>query len=581
MMMGGGFSDLTGRKQEELRNQHTASPVHSLKPGSGNVEILNVRFRGSKEDFGVDDDVDEERESDTPRHSRLVSKADCTYIDEVLSIVVVGASGDLAKKKTFPALFDLYLHDFLPSNVIMCGYARSPMTSELLREKLRPFLFKLTDDRGAIDEFLRRVHYKSGQYDSPDDFHGMVNALSDWEAKAVQEQREGHCTLCSGTANRIYYFAIPPAVFLQTAASIRKVGMSTTGWTRLIVEKPFGHDYDSAKKLADDMAVFFDESYLYRIDHYLAKEMVQNLLILRFTNALFEPMWNRDHIKSVTFTFKEDFGTEGRGGYFDTNGIIRDVIQNHLMQVFSLLAMEPPVKATGAGYAEYVRNNKVALLQSVAPIDMDEVVLGQYAANAKGDLGYLDDDTVPNGSFTPTFATIVLRVSNWRWQGVPFIFKAGKALNERKAEIRIQFRDAPGASFMFDGADCPRNELVMRLQPEEALYLKTNVKAPGLRNKPTQAEMDLTYSHRYPGLYNPDAYTRLLLEVLREKQATFVRADEVLASWAIFTPLLAAIDNGELGRKISIIHASCLACFSRDFRNSLSHLSAMMIFRAP
>eukprot|EP01084_Bolivina_argentea_P309357 535094_1 len=462
---------------------------------------------------------------------------------DFLSFVIAGASGDLAKKKTLPALFDLYLHKFLPSEFVILGYARSNLMSEELRTRYRPFLEKVElSTEEDIEIFLQHVHYSQGRYDSIEDFGRMVSILEQFEGKAK--------------ANRVYYFALPPEVFLHTAVCVKNIGIAPTGFTRLIVEKPFGYDLDSARDLSINMAKHFDESFIFRIDHYLGKELVQNLLLMRFTNTLFEPLWNREHIACVTITFKEDFGTMGRGGYFDTSGIIRDVMQNHLMQIVTLVAMEPPVKATGDDFAKYVRNNKVDILKCIRPIDFNEVVLGQYGCGPGGQPGYTDDDTVPDGSQTATFATIVLRISNRRWEGVPFVLRAGKALSEKKAEIRIQFKDPPAADYMFEGLHCPRNELVMRLQPEEAVYLKCNVKAPGLDTMATQSELDLTYTHRYPMSYVPDAYSRLILEVLRNRQAAFVRNDELLESWACFTPLLNAIDSGVLGPPIKYVYGS-------------------------
>ena len=293
------------------------------------------------------------------------------------------------------------------------------------------------------------------------------------------------------------------------------------GWSRLIIEKPFGKDLQSFEELSTSMSALYDEDFIYRIDHYLGKEMVQNLVILRFSNAIFEPLWNRNHIKSVIITFKEPFGTLGRGGYFDSYGIIRDVIQNHLLQVLSLVAMEPPIAVTDGpttrtttntknSSANYVRDEKVKVLNCISPVKLEDCVLGQYLGQepeaTSGDGGseatdgevlevaYTDDPTVPNDSVTPTFATIVLWINNPRWDGVPFIIKAGKALNERKAEIRIQFKSAPAVTTMFglgggdsnDNEIAP-NELVMKLQPEEAVYVKTNVKSPGLTTKPITA----------------------------------------------------------------------------------------------
>jgi len=289
------------------------------------------------------------------------------------------------------------------------------------------------------------------------------------------------------------------------------------------VEKPFGHDSESFQELSSAMGALYSEDYIYRIDHYLGKEMVQNLVILRFANVIFEPLWNHHHIKSVIITFKEDFGTKGRGGYFDSYGIIRDVIQNHLIQVMSLVAMEPPVRLTGDDSANFVRDEKVKVLNCIEPVKVEDCVLGQYMAAPDGsEVAYTDDPTVPDDSVTPTYASVVLRVKNPRWDGVPFIIKAGKALNERKAEIRIQFKEAPGAKGMFAGQDITEQELVMRLQPEEAVYLKTNVKNPGLTTQPVPSELDLSYKHRFDNSENFDAYTRLILEVIRGRQVSLV-----------------------------------------------------------
>jgi glucose-6-phosphate 1-dehydrogenase len=295
------------------------------------------------------------------------------------------------------------------------------------------------------------------------------------------------------------------------------------------------------------MSALYTEDYIFRIDHYLGKEMVKNLMTLRFSNAIFEPLWNRNHIASVMITFKEDFGTKGRGGYFDGYGIIRDVIQNHLLQVLSLVAMEPPVAVAGENYSNYVRNEKVKVLNCIEPATLENCVLGQYlAADDGSEVAYTDDPTVPSDSVTPTFASMVLNIRNPRWDGVPFILKAGKALNERKAEIRIQFRAPPGAAAMFPGETIPANELVLRLQPDEAIYVKANVKEPGLKTKPVASELDLSYKARFKDSTMFDAYTRLILDVLRGSQAAFVRDDELRAAWKIFTPILHQIQNEKI-----------------------------------
>ncbi|TMW56879.1 hypothetical protein Poli38472_006889 [Pythium oligandrum] len=463
----------------------------------------------------------------------------CEFLDHGLTIFVIGASGDLAKKKTYPSLFALYLAGYLPEHAVIVGYARSSKSDEEFREHLDSYLKVAKDDTTTLEKkasFLAKCIYRYGGYDSAEDV-GKVS-----QEMELLENEKG-----KDVSNRLFYFAIPPSVFVPIGTSIKKAALTTRGWNRLIVEKPFGHDLSSFDELSRDMSALYSEDEIYRIDHYLGKEMVQNLLVLRFANSIFEPMWNRNYISSVVITFKEDIGTQGRGGYFDSYGIIRDVMQNHLLQVLSLIAMEPPVRASGTDYSNYIRDEKVKVLNCIQPISLDETVIGQYQGDpAQNEPGYLEDPTVPKGSVTPTFATCVLRVNNARWDGVPFIMKAGKALNERKGEIRIQFRPPPGAEYMFPDVDIPVQELVMRLQPDEAVYMKVNVKSPGLATTAISSELDLSYSQRYEGTEVPDAYTRLILDVLRGKQAAFVRDDELRAAWKIFTPLLNEIE----GKKI-------------------------------
>ncbi|EQC35901.1 glucose-6-phosphate dehydrogenase [Saprolegnia diclina VS20] len=456
----------------------------------------------------------------------------CTYKHQALTIFVIGASGDLAKKKTYPSLFDLFEHGFLPPHTIIVGYARSKKSDAEFREFIGGYL--KTKDEAKKAAFLDMCIYRAGAYDSASDVGAVSKEMS------LLENATGFAI-----KNRLFYFAIPPNVFVPIGTSIKASALSSAGWNRLIVEKPFGHDLASFSELSRDMSALFTEDEIYRIDHYLGKEMVQNLMLLRFANNTFEPLWNRNYISSVMITFKEDIGTQGRGGYFDSYGIIRDVMQNHLLQVLSLVAMEPPVRASGADYSNFVRDEKVKVLECIDPLTLENTVMGQYTGNDK-EVGYLDDPTVPQGSVTPTFATVVMNIKNARWDGVPFIMKAGKALNERKVEVRIQFKPAPGASHMFLGAEIPRNELVLRLQPNEAVYMKTNVKSPGLSTKAVASELDLTYHERYADTYLPDAYTRLVLDVLRGKQATFVRDDELKAAWKIFTPLLNEIESNRI-----------------------------------
>lgn len=391
---------------------------------------------------------------------------------------------------------------------------------------------------------------------------------------------------------------------------IRAKGMSDSGWNRVVVEKPFGKDSASSAKLSATLAKHFTEDQIYRIDHYLGKEMVQNLMVMRFGNAVFEPIWNRHYVKMVTITFKEPFGIASRAGYFDQYGIIRDIMQNHLTQVMSIVAMEPPVSLS----AEDVRDEKVKVLRSVVPVREEDTVTGQYRGDPDHN-AYLEEEGVPEDSTTPTFATTVVFIQNQRWNGVPFILKCGKGLNERKAEVRVQFRDAPhflyaggargqvhavkqtpldkgtaarsrapsGASAGgiaaagagagagagacsvastggahsveddgrgFDGgwhcaaASGPSNELVIRIQPEAAVYLKVMSKMPGLDNVISSSELNLSFDDRFPLRKSPEAYARLILDVMRGDQSQFVRSDELAAAWAIFTPLLHRLEGG-------------------------------------
>ncbi|XP_068667423.1 glucose-6-phosphate 1-dehydrogenase, cytoplasmic isoform-like [Aristolochia californica] len=474
------------------------------------------------------------RERSSLRSESFSERRDSETVPETgcLSIIVLGASGDLAKKKTFPALFNLYRQGFLqPNEVHIFGYARTKISDDGLRDRIRGYLIegKGTSSGHSEDlsKFLQLIKYVSGSYNDGEGFQLLDKEISEHELSKNSQE---------GTSRRLFYLALPPSVYPSVCRMIRSYCMNKSdlgGWTRIVVEKPFGKDLDSSEQLSAQLGELFDEPQLFRIDHYLGKELVQNLLVLRFANRFFLPLWNRDNISNIQIVFREDFGTEGRGGYFDEYGIIRDIIQNHLLQVLCLVAMEKPVSVK----PEHIRDEKVKVLQSVLPISFDEVVLGQYE-------GYTDDLTVSNDSNTPTFATVVLHIHNERWEGVPFILKAGKALNSRKAEIRVQFKDVPGDIFKCKKQG--RNEFVIRLQPLEAMYMKLTVKKPGLDMSTIQSELDLSYGQRYQDVTIPEAYERLILDTIRGDQQHFVRRDELKAAWEVFTPLLHKIDEGGL-----------------------------------
>lgn len=441
--------------------------------------------------------------------------------------ILFGASGDLSKKKIYPTLWQLR-RDFLPATSKFVGYARSKLTVDQIKESVRGHCkLKSKEDEDSFEEFFSNNSYVQGQYDD----------ISFYQKLSV------HLNGLNNNANYIFYLAVPPSVFKAVTANIKHCCMSRKGYTRIVVEKPFGHDLDSSNELSAHLACLYPENILYRIDHYLGKEMAQNMLVLRFGNRLFRPLWNKDSVQAVKLTFKEPFGTQGRGGYFDPIGIIRDVMQNHMLQLLCLVAMEMPKSLE----ADDVRVEKVKVLQSIPPIELSDVVLGQY----KGDKskpstddafqGYLEDPTVPKDSVTPTFATAVMRVHNERWEGVPFIIKCGKALDERKAEIRLQFKDSEGGSIF--AQKCQRNELVFRVQPNEAVYFKLMTKKPGMEFNMEETELDLTLTDKYEGERFPDAYERLLWDVYCGNQSSFVRSDELSEAWRIFTPLLKAIET--------------------------------------
>ncbi|KAJ2800239.1 Glucose-6-phosphate 1-dehydrogenase [Coemansia furcata] len=330
--------------------------------------------------------------------------------------------------------------------------------------------------------------------------------------------------------------ALPPSVFVDVAAQIKRNVYDETCTNRVVIEKPFGHDLESSRKLSRDIGALFDEAEVFRIDHYLGKEMVKNILSLRFANVFYEAVWNRHYISNIQITFKEPFGTEGRGGYFDEFGIIRDVMQNHLLQVLCIVAMNQPQSLS----AEDVRDRKTEVLSRILPIQLEDTMLGQYVGTRDGSKpGYKDDDTVPKDSTTPTFAQCVLHVDNDRWRGVPWVIKAGKALNEAKMLIRIQFKDMPSALF----PNLARNELIIQVSPKEAVYIKTIVKEPGLSTNLAMSELDLTYKTRYQDVKIPDAYATLILDVLNGDHSNFVRSDELDEAWRIFTPLLHQIEK--------------------------------------
>lgn len=449
------------------------------------------------------------------------------------TIVVFGALGDLAKKKTFPALFGLFREGELPENTQVIGYARLKFEQDEFKDRIKGHFKKGNtnkhpDFEQKVERFLKMVLYIQGPYDEDDGYHKLEERMQAYENDHGKDD----------DPHRIFYLALPPLLFTTVARQLKKNNYPNKGIFRLVVEKPFGRDLETLRQLQAQLAPLFSEDELYRIDHYLGKEMVKNLLVLRFGNELLCGSWNKNHIKLIQILFKELFDTQGRGGYFDDIGIVRDVMQNHMLQVLTLLTMERPVSFD----PEAVRDEKVKVLKAMDAINHDDVLVGQYTALADGkEPGYLDDDSVKNkDSKAATYCALGMNIHNERWEGVPIVMRAGKALNELKVEIRIQYK--PVAKGMFETIQ--RNELVIRIQPDEAIYLKINNKIPGISTKTSLTDLDLTYATRYSDdFWIPEAYEALIRDVFLGNHANFVRDDELDVSWSLFTPFLEYLEG--------------------------------------
>lgn len=452
-----------------------------------------------------------------------------------LSIIVVGASGDLASRKIFPALFSLYCQGLLPKKFNVFGFARTVFTVDQFREHIAVHLTcRYTPEHSCVDsvrEFLSCCYYVAGSYDSQEAFLDLYAEMS------VIEGSRG--------ARRVFYLAIPATVFVDAARAIGGAGMAGcgegTGWPRVVMEKPFGSDRESSDLLVHELAQVFSEEQTYRIDHYLGKEVIQNLMVLRFANTVFEPIWSRHFIERVDIIWKEDIGVGSRGGYFDSYGIIRDVVQNHLLQVLALVAMEQPVDRR----ARSVRDAKVRVLSSISPLNMNDLVIGQYRAGMAGGArhqGYREEKEIPRDSITPTYAACILRIDNDRWRGVPFVIRAGKGADVALSEVRFRFRAPKANIFCADDGCPPANEFVVRIQPDEELLLRIMNKEPGLDVTLVESELNLKYRSAFAKTI-PDAYECLLLDLICGDRSLFISQEELAAAWDIFTPVLHEIDS--------------------------------------
>jgi glucose-6-phosphate 1-dehydrogenase len=445
---------------------------------------------------------------------------------ERLAIIILGASGDLAQKKLLPALFSLYAQQLLPADFRIFGFARTALTDAAFRARTAENLTcRYTPDArecsAFMEKFLDRCHYCGGDYGDTDAYLDLAAAL--------------HAELGELNFNRLFYLAIPPSVFLPAARALGNSGLVTCdsrhGWTRIVIEKPFGRDRATSDELAAALGEVFTDDQTFRIDHYLGKEIIQNLLVLRFANHVFEPLWNRHFIRDVRITWKEDIGIAGRAGYFDDFGIIRDVMQNHLLQMLALTAMEPPLHLD----AGHIRDEKVRVLKAIVPAALEDLVVGQYAAAEQGAGGrpaYRAEHGVPADSRTETYGAAVLKIENDRWRGVPFFVECGKALDTKLAEIRLRFHDNAVKIFGAKAPHLPPNEIVIRVQPDEAIFLRINTKIPGLETKLAPKELNLRYRAEFEGVI-PEAYESLLLDVVKGDKSLFIRADELAASWDV------------------------------------------------
>ena len=442
---------------------------------------------------------------------------------EMTTIVIFGASGDLTHRKLIPALFNLYRKKRMPKQFRIVGMARRPFTDDEFREQAEAGVkeFAASDyDSQKWAEFAPMIAYHAGDLTHLDDLQGLDSYLREGEGE--------------GEANRMYYLSIAPRLYEPAIANLGAANMvaEDKGWRRVIIEKPFGHDLESALALNEAVHGVLQESQIYRIDHYLGKETVQNIMVFRFANSLFEPVWNRNYIDHVQITAVENVDVGHRAGYYDGVGVVRDMVQNHMMQLLSLMAMEPPTSFE----ADALRNEKVKVLKAVRPIAMKEVakhtVRGQYRT-------YRDAEGVAPRSETPTYAAIRFYIDNWRWQGVPFYLRSGKALAEKTTEINIFFKEPPHLMFPLPhGAKIANNSLSICIQPDEGIHFSFQAKVPDTAAEMRSVEMSFHYEDTFGRSAIPEAYERLLLDALRGDASLFTRGDAIELSWRLIDPIL-------------------------------------------
>ncbi|AAX87606.1 glucose-6-phosphate dehydrogenase [Haemophilus influenzae] len=449
-------------------------------------------------------------------------------------IVIFGASGDLTHRKLIPALYNLYKIGRLSENFSVLGVARSDLNDETFRKKMREALIhneETTPD--TLDAFCSHLYYQAVNTSDAQDYGKLVPRLDELHDKYQT------------CGNTLYYMSTPPSLYGVIPECLAAHGLNTEeyGWKRIIVEKPFGYDEKTAQALDVQIHRFFEEHQIYRIDHYLGKETVQNLLVLRFSNGWFEPLWNRNFIDYVEITGAESIGVEERGGYYDGSGAMRDMFQNHLLQVLAMVAMEPPAIIN----ANSMRDEVAKVMHSLRPLTSEDMennlVLGQYTAaeiNGKMEKGYLEEKGVPADSRTETYISLRCEIENWRWAGVPFYVRTGKRLPARVTEIVIHFKTTPHPVF---SQNAPENKLIIRIQPDEAISMRFGLKKPGAGFEAKEVSMDFRYAD-LAGTQVLTAYERLLLDAMKGDATLFARTDAVHAAWKFVQPILDYKANG-------------------------------------